>query len=257
MPWLCLHAPASVGRLRSFLAAIAIAMMVGGASGRAESPSQAGCAPSPAGEAFRHLPAPYAPSAGTEIVHTRIGGHDFFVPRNFFRHPQIGCGVEEKAMLLRVLLPEMEGYTEENAREIEGVDKPGWGRKMNILVQPFGRLSGYNRRMFHASTGGVDPTAAYPKQHGLLYTPSNRIRNGGPRSAVDVFFDRENGNLIRFIVCSGVTAVPSPGCQHRFVYENLRVDATYDRKRLASWADIESKVRALLDRFRKAPVTEG
>jgi hypothetical protein len=149
MPQLCLNAPASASRLRSFLPAIAIAMMVGGASsGGAESPSQAGCAPSPAGEAFRHLPAPYAPSAGTEIVHTRIGGNDFFVPRNYFRHPQIGCGADEPGMLLRVLLPEMEGYTEDNAREIEGLDEPGWGRRMNILVEGFGQFSGFTPRTF-------------------------------------------------------------------------------------------------------------
>jgi hypothetical protein len=252
MPWLCLYAPASVGRLRSFLPAIAIAMMVGGASsGRAESPSQAGCAPSAAGQAFRHLPAAYAPSADTEIAHTRIGGHDFFVPRNFFRHPQIGCGADESGMLLRVLLPEMEGYTERNTREIEGLDKPGWGRRMNILVEGFGQFSGFTPRTFQIFTSGVDHTAAYPTRHGLLYTPSRR-RAGGPRSTIDVYFDRENGDVIRFIVCNDVAAVPSPGCEHRFVYENLRVKATYDRGRLASWAEIETNVRALLDRFRKA-----
>jgi hypothetical protein len=63
--------------------------------------------------------------------------------------------------------------------------------------------------------------------------------------------------VIRFIVCNDVAAVPYPGCQHRFVYENLRVKATYDRGRLASWAEIETNVRALLDRLRKTPVTEG
>jgi hypothetical protein len=152
-------------------------------------------------------------------------------------------------MLLRVLLPEMEGYTEDNAREIEGRDEPGRGRRMNILVQAFGRLSGYNRVTFHVLSGGVDPTATYPKQHGLLYTPSNRVRGGGPRSTVDVFFNRENGEVTRFIVCNGVTAVPYPGCQHRFVYKNLRANATYNRSRLASWSQIESQIRALLDRF--------
>jgi hypothetical protein len=172
MPWLWHDAAASRGNLLRGVPVFAMAMLLGANLGRAEGPSQAGCTPSPAGEAFRHLPAPYAPSTGTEIVHTRIGGHDFFVPRNYFRHPQIGCGVEEKAMLLRVLLPEMEGYTERNAHEIEGLDKPGWGRWMNILVEGFGQFSGFAPRTFQIFTSGVDPTAAYPTRHGLLYTPS-------------------------------------------------------------------------------------
>jgi len=104
--------------------------------------------------------------------------------------------------------------------------------------------------------GGIDPTAAYPTRHGLLYTPSRR-RAGRPRSAIDVFFDRENGDVIRFIVCNDVAAVPSPGCEHRFLYENLRVKATYDRGRLASWSEIETEVRALLDRFLTSSTGQG
>jgi hypothetical protein len=257
MPWLWHDAAASRGNLLRAVPVFAMAMLLGANLGRAESPSQAGCTPSPAGEAFRNLPAPFAPSADTEIVHMRIGGNEFLVPRNYFRHPPIGCGVDEPGMLLRVLLPDMEGYTGENAREIEGLDEPGWGRRMNILVETFGQLRGYNRIMFQALSGGVDPTGAYPRQYGLLYTVSNQVRGGGPRSAVDVFFDRENGEVIRFIVCKGVAAVPSPSCQHRFLYGNLRVNAMYNRSRLASWSEIETEVRALLDRFLTSSTGQG
>lgn len=223
-------------------------VLAGERTGSAGGEPSDGCEPSVAGQAFRNLPAPYAPSADTDIVHIRISGNEFRVPRNYFRHPPIGCGVDEPGMLLRVLLPKMKGYTEENGREIEGLKEPGWGRKMNIMVQTFERLSGYTPATFQVFTSGVDPTAAYPRKHGLLYTP-NRRRAGGPRSAIDVFFDRDNGDVTRFIVCKGVTAVPYPSCQHRFVYESLRVKATYDRSRLASWAEIESKIRDLLDQF--------
>ena len=242
------------GWLRGLVLAVTLVLAAVGTSfGRTENSPQNDCAPSPAGEAFRHLPAPYAPSADTDVVHMRISGNEFLVPRNYFRHPPIGCGVDEPGMLLRVLVSDMEGYTEENASESESLDEPGRGVRMNLLVQTFGRLSRYNRAMFQAFSGGVDPMAAYPKQHGLLYTASNRVRGGGPRSAIDVFFDRESGEMTRFIVCNGVTAVPHPGCQHRFVYENLRVNATYSRSQLGSWAEIESKVRGLLDRFRGIP----
>jgi hypothetical protein len=256
MPWLWHDGAASRGNLLRVVPLFAMATLLGADLGRAESPSQAGCAPSPAGEAFRNLPAPFAPSADTEIVHMRIGGNEFLVPRNYFRHPPIGCGVDEPGMLLRVLLPDMEGYTGENAREIEGLDKPGWGRRMNILVQTFGQLRGYTPATFRVFTSGVDPTEAYPTRHGLLYTPSRR-RAGGARSAIDVYFDRANGDVIRFIVCNDVAAVPSPGCEHRFVYKNLRVKATYDRGRLASWSEIETEVRALLDRFLTSSTGQG
>ena len=145
-----------------------VAILAGPGSGNADS-NREGCEPSAAGRAFRNLPAPYAPRANPEIVHTRIGCHDLYVPRNYFRHPQIGCGVEEPGMLLRVLLPDMEGYTAANAREIEGLDERGRGRRMNILVQTLGRLHGFTRPIFHARSGGVDPTAEHPTRHGLLY----------------------------------------------------------------------------------------
>lgn len=126
-----------------------LVLMLGNASlGPAEVKPDARCAPSAAGEAFRNLPAPFAPSAAADIVHIRISGNEFFVPRNYFRHPPIGCGVDEPGMLLRVLLPNMEGYTEQNVREIEGLDEPGWGRRMNILVKDFGQLSGFSPRTF-------------------------------------------------------------------------------------------------------------
>lgn len=72
----------------------------------------------------------------------------------------------------------------------------------------------------------------YPSQHGLLYMTSNRIRGGGPRSAVDIYFDRENGKVTRFVVSSGVAAVPSPGCEHRFICRGLSVKADYGRSGL-------------------------
>jgi hypothetical protein len=227
-----------------------VVALAGTSLGSAEDDRNAACERSAAGQAFRNLPAPYAPSPGTDIVHTRIGGHDFYVPRNYFRHPQIGCGVEEPGMLLRVLLPDMEGYTKANAREIEDFDKPGRGRRMNILVQTLGSLRGFTPLIFRAHTGGVEPTGAYPKQYGLLHAPSNRIEGGGPGTATDVFFEQRDSEVVRFLVCSAETAVPYPGCVHRFLYTGLQVQATYGREHLAAWAEIETKIRSLLERFR-------
>lgn len=225
-----------------------VCLVIGLASTRPLSSQEArsdDCQASTAGEAYRNLPAPYAPGPGTAIVHVRVGGQDFYVPQNYFRHPAIGCGAEEQGFLLRVLLPDMEGYTTANADEIEGVDKPGWRRRMNILVQAFNRLRDFTRLL----ADGAAPTANYPTQYGLLYARSNRIDGGGPRTETDVFFQYDDGTVKRFILCDAETAVPFPGCAHQFLYRGLRVQATYGRTYLSQWRDVEDKVRSLLDRF--------
>lgn len=229
-----------------------IFVLAGTNLGSAEDNPSSDCEPSAAGRAFRHLPAPYAPGPDTGIVHTRVGGHDFYVPKNYFRHPSIGCGVEESGMLLRVLLPDMEGYSETNAREIEGLDKPGWGRKINILVQALDRLRDFARLL----ADGADPTVSYPTQYGLLHARSNRIDGGGPSTETDVFFQHEDGTVKRFILCDAVTAVPYPGCAHQFLYRGLRTQATYSRDYIAQWREVEAKVRSLLDRFGTPPHEE-
>lgn len=212
-----------------------------------------GCETSAAGEAYRNLPAPYAPGPDTAIVHVRVGGQDFFVPKNYFRHPAVGCGAEQRAMLLRVLLPDMEGYTEANAREIEGLDNPGWGRRMNILLQALEVTRDYRRIVFHSFSGGVDPTGSYPMEHGLLRAESNRIRSGPASTAIDVFFPKDVVTARHFVVCSAVEAVPSPGCAHHLIYRGYLTKATYSRNYLAQWREIEAKVRALLGRFAAPP----
>lgn len=244
-------APAGSGGLSSFAVgarlgvASLLLVLAGTGLGLAADSSSDDCAPSAEGEALQNLPAPYAPRPDTSIVHTRVGGLDFYVPKNYFRHPSVGCGVEEPGMLLRVLLPDMEGYTEANAREIEGLEKPGWGRKMNIMIEARKRL----RELARVVAGSGGPSASYTTQFGLLHVRSNRFDGGGPRTETDVLFEEEDGTVKRFIVCDAVTAVPSPGCAHRFLYRGLRTQATYDRDHLAQWREIEVKVRSLLDRF--------
>ena len=86
---------------------------------------------------------------------------------------------------------------------------------------------------------------------------SNRVEGGGPRTAIDVFFQRQEGEVTRFLVCRTKTTVPYPGCAHFFLYEGLRVQASYDRKHLPSWAELETKIKFLLDRFHEMSEAEG
>jgi hypothetical protein len=247
---------------RAFIAGVFISItcvmvtLAGALPAHAEDAPSDDCQASAAGEAYRNLPAPYAPGPSTAIVHVRVGGQNFYVPQNYFRHPAIGCGAEEQGFLLRVLLPDMEGYTAANADEIEGVDKPGWGRRMNILVQALEGARDYMRFVFHPFSGGVDPNGTYPTQYGLLHARSNRVRSGPPHTEIDVFFPEGVETARHFIVCAAVEAVPSPGCAHHFFYLGLQTKVTYGRDHLPQWREIETKVRSLLDQFGSQPRKE-
>lgn len=195
------------------------------------------CTPNELGRRYEKLPAPNAPTVISDIVHTRIGGRDFYVPHNFFRHPQIGCGAEESGMLLRVLLPDLKPYSEET-KEIFAAQR-GWDMQMNILLgrpklRPFEELiSDYLKE------AAAQPPSA--ETHGLFH---GRHEHGD-----DVFFHRDGLRVTQLIRCRPVQPDRSPDCGHYFKFAGYDIKITYGRKHLPNWRLIEDSTTGLLASF--------
>ena len=198
----------------------------------------AACEENELGRVYENLPAPSAPTTERDIVHTRIGGRDFYVPKNYFRHPQIGCGVEETGMLLRVLLPDLKPFSEETKEEFEA--QRGFGLLMNILLS---RLSGLPTLDEVAELWVKDAPIEPPSEatHGL----SHAVHNHGD----DIFLWRIEGRVVHMIRCSPILPGRGSGCRQLFRLREHRLQLTYGRHHLPAWRSIQSSAEGLIESF--------
>ena len=200
------------------------------------------CRENAEGRPSENRPAPWVRTTDSGIVHTIIGGQEFFVPLNYFQHPQIGCGVEEDAMLLRVLLPDLKPYSEETKRVFETT--LGIGSYLNILVLRSSKVTSL-RDLAKVYTEGGDVEPAGDRSYGLLL--------GKHIAGDDVFFSDVSGEIHQVIVCSPFRENRGAICSHHFRHLLHHVTLTYGRDYLESWEEIEGKVEGLLDRFATSP----
>jgi len=212
--------------------------------------SAAPCVPDQPGLAFRNLPAPGS-TTDRAIVHTRIAGRDYGIPKNYFRHPQIGCGVEQDGMLLRVLLPDLLPYSREIAAEFDTA--PGWSRRMSILAKRQAKRVALEQ-VIAISTRGDPGERNFDPSLGLHFVPA--LRHG----RVDrVYLTTEDTKITVVIGCDATipdsSFIPptSPACAHHFEHGGLRVKAMYSRTFASQWREIETSIKALLERFGRAP----
>jgi hypothetical protein len=204
--------------------------------------ASADCTPDSRARFARGAPIPPSLTTDTDVVHLRIDGRDFFVPRNFFRYPTIGCGAEESSMLLRVLPPDLMPYSESTKADFE--NSGGGPRWMNIYIQKI-IASVTIRDLIQVYTSG----RSHKEQHhpGLDLTVIPAWPNGNA-------YVHGNGEITTVIGCDYLPIHPSfnrpfPMCTHHFDYKGFRVRADYGMPYLSEWTKIESSTRALLDRF--------
>ena len=222
----------------AFAVAIAGLLHIGSSAVQAKE-----CEENELGRVYENLPAPSAPTTEKDIVHTRIGGRDFYVPKNYFRHPQVGCGVEESGMLLRVLLPDLKPFSEETRRVFE--TQPGAGDKMNILLTSEPPIIAFDKMVadFLEESSIKPPT---DESYGL-WSGQRKL----PR--YDSFFSRKGERVVRFIRCPPIRPNRGSVCSHRFRYLGHDVAISYDRKHLPKWRSIQASVEQLIGSLSRPP----
>jgi len=224
-----------------WISAAAIATFAAGSVGTSSFANEAraarNCEPDRLGLAARRLPSPYL-SAAQELVHVRIGGQDFHIPRNYFRHPPIGCGVEERAMLLRVLLPDLRPYGEDTAKEF--ASQRGHGNLMNILFsRPQDRIPLPKLLAALLKPG----TEAHPK------IDTYGLHKGEYEPEDDLYFRKSDNEISAIFLCRTERPNRSASCQHHFMFDRHNVQVTYGRTHLPRWQSIQHSVERMIRTF--------
>lgn len=201
-----------------------------------------GCEPDKLGLAYQSDLAPYVPTTDTAIVHLKLGGHDFYVPKNYFRHPPIGCGAEERAMLLRVLLPDLKPYSDETAGEYAA--QRGHGKKMNILISRKSERIPLDALL----QTFLDEGSARPGSDETFGLSLGRYRGKD-----DLYFLRSETETEVVILCWKVGPGQSASCDHHFDSSGQNVEVTYSRQYLQNWKHIQQAVGELIARFGAQP----
>lgn len=183
------------------------------------------------------VPLPYNPTDSTTDVFLRIKGVRYAIPANYFRYPPVGCDTEETGFLLRVLLPEFEGYTKQNSGLMEG---GGNKRKhMNILLR--GKVNPDMKSTFQAYARDVDPKGRYPTWQGL-YQAKNWYGD-------DVYFERDGGRITFIMNCKPERPNRYPSCKQHFPYRGAVIQQTFSRTLKEDWKEIRAGAVKMLDRF--------
>jgi hypothetical protein len=197
-------------------------------------------------------------ATATEAVEVEIGNYRYTIPENYFdSSPKKGCNAEGELFL--GTLPEFRAHTvEERKKYISG--DPSKNKTIRVLVG-----TDFKRRhdmfVIHFDKWANKELKEEEKTHektayavyGLDYYRALHVEHMAPRPSLSYnedFFTKkdENGAVITYIRCNALGSGYNPGCQHKFTFNDLEVQASYNRKYLYQWQEIEANVRAFLDR---------
>lgn len=195
------------------------------------------------------VPAPPSFRTDGERREVRIGGHRLCVPANYltgsFYIDKPNADGELPTVLVVALLPELEGRTEQNRNEF--FRTKGFGRRAQILIRkpPNNSEDFFKIYIKNRMKNKVSEIPESKKINDMLW-----YRPIGKRYRDDVFINTDNsGKINDFVQCSAVGSVPSPGCRHAFVHNDLLFKVSYGRSFLPEWQNIKDRVTYLFAVF--------
>lgn len=199
------------------------------------------------GSVEKAAPDPWLVENGTARL-LRIAGHGYAVPLGYIDAP-LEPGLDQDGLLLTMLWPGLEPRTPANLREFTHV--PGWGRRVNLLIQK-NRFKSSDlvllRSELKAMTWPSYILDLIDLQHNLnhfefLHTSLKQ------EEKFDFFIDGSPDNPHLFIRCSRPENVPKPGCNLVFVSNNNRMKISFERTRLPEWRIVQDSILRLLAQF--------
>lgn len=179
----------------------------------------------------------------------RIAGHGYAVPLNYMDLPR-KPGLDQEGLLLTMLWPGLEPRTPANLREFTHV--PGWGRRVNLLIQDNpGQLSGDRlvRIMFDIRRSRQNQLVNQGPQHGLVHFVPMTDADIPHGSEFDFFVEGPLEAPTLFIRCSLLGRVPKPGCGLWFAHNKTWMNINFERTHLPNWKEIHKNILQLLARF--------
>jgi len=186
-------------------------------------------------------------SADETPVSLSVRGLPLSVPANYVDSADARNGGEQDVLHMSAILPDMRGYSQEDARLFSG----------NAPDSPLVRL------LFKGDELGLDAAARLER----IYRPYIQDMTGSPAdfgltqyafrsdsgyARQDLFAGTEGGRLVLFLCERTAPDLPSPNCfaTDRPVAPNLSFSYRFKRAYLGRWREIARGVDALVERFR-------
>lgn len=213
---------------------------------------------------------PQSPPTGPALMATTdptpvdviIGRHKFRIPMNYFRHPPRLDGQPDVAMLLRVLLPDMEPMTEANRHIFAGGPDmiQEIRRVANILIsyRPSGPTAEIRleRNLWNAGPGKFMADFAPPSNDsfGLWHLPGKPVQANPNRDREsDLYHGVDEGGRFIAMICDLNTLKRSGGCQVFFDWLDLQIETHFLREQRSNWKTIAKNALRLANELHLGP----
>ena len=179
-------------------------------------------------------------TTGTDLVSVKIHGHNFLIPRNFFKSPY---SPNDKALLLWFLWPDVEPYSPE--RHFEFWKAVGDESRMVMVLTSSARgLHSPEDLLYAISRDYLDETKSpWPYDFGLFQWPRNEEYAS---FASDIYSSSPSRKIDTLIRCTPEKPKRYPQCSLLKIYSsNMKVKISFPKKFLSDWEEIEERVLSL------------
>ncbi len=199
-------------------------------------------------------------------VRVQVGNVVFDVPRNARDIDWDSTG-QLTGFSMRLLFPEMRGWTRSSAAEFDIIDQRS--RALQILVSGRSQLNPEtsqqltNKLLTIFLSQDLKPNFGdairdltqqkFDNELTEFRLASNSRRIGGRRWDMDkqgsrVFAELQGENAASVMLCSGMPGVPNPGCELYFPYRDITAKVSFRLSLLSQWKAIRDGLQSWLDR---------
>ena len=185
----------------------------------------------------------FSRTTDTTPIPITVGTIEMVIPANYFRGTPVP-NERTRATLLQALLPDFDPYTARNAEEFQ---RPGWNRKISILIQEVrSQEPDVAQRIIYVGVDSLEPLEEIGTVFGLKHFQGPNLN--GSRQIRDVFIPYNEDSDFT-IICRIQNSVPHPSCQIVFIRDGYFAKLTFSREYLNQYSSILNNSYDLIENF--------
>lgn len=180
-----------------------------------------------------------------EIVHTKLGNSDLYIPKPYLRFGHTSIGPE--SILMQAWYPgsDVVPGQGDNLAELWQQGE-GW-KSVRILMSKKDSSISFDE-FFEKSTGYLEATELVGLEYGLIHKTQPQ---GAVKDKYDVWHDEKDGKILSHITCSEkITPTSRPQCsQFLFISPDVWMMISYHKELLPEWRTVQENVISLWKSF--------
>ena len=191
-------------------------------------------------------------STNDDIRHVRIAGVDLWIPRNYKMGSYNDSNIDQRNVLLQLLLPDFEPRTEKNIKGF--TEGTGFGDRLRILLDDFSQTADINLR-YEKRLEVSGPFEPIENLYGFDETFKSSDPDGyGVIQAAEFYVKKNENGIQTYVACRIGRRVADQGCQHLFVYSSILLKISYSSRYLPDWKKLETQAIALIETLKTKPL---